>query len=107
MAGHPHNHDHHDDGCADDHHNHDDHHNYDDDHGGANHRHHHDGCAAARRCADTTGRLASCCTNSRHPNLHRLDHRRGDPEPVSPSAAEEELIGGVGGFVPVAVAQLA
>ena len=83
----------------------DDHHNYDDDHGSANHHHH--GCVAARRCADTTGRPASCCANSRHPNLHRLDHRRGDPVPVSPPAAEEELIRGVGGFVPVAVAQLA
>ena len=80
MAGHPHNHDHHDDGCAEDHHNHDHGCTNSHDHGCAdNHDDHHDGCAAAQRCADTTGRLASCCTNSQHPNLHRLDHRRGRP----------------------------
>ena len=45
--------------------------NHHDDYSGANH---HDGCAAGRRCSDTTGRFASSCANSRHPNLHRLDH---------------------------------
>ena len=76
MAGHAHNHyDDHHHGCVD---NHDDHHNHDHDDGGASY-YHHDGCAAGRRCGDTTGRFASCCANSRHPNLHRLDHRRGRP----------------------------